>query len=159
MDPPGLYSRFPARGKVSWRTELAWTFPPRGALDDPARRDLNPQLDSAASTGYGGQRRAPALSSGTRRDQSQRQDETTPETTVPSRLFLLSLWRRGRGERVSPLRTPHSPGEIGRLYDWSGGVSRRLDPPPPKRLCAPFRLAEAWSQNLGDRGNSAHMRV
>ena len=26
-------------------------------------------------------------------------------------------------------------------------------------MLAPFRLAEAWSQNLGDRGNSAHMLV
>ena len=86
--------------------------PPRAALEDPARRDLNPQLDAAASTGYGGQRRAPARSSGTRRDQnqrqdetsSQRQDETRSEMTAPSRLFLLS-GVGGRGN-VSHLSAP-----------------------------------------------------
>ena len=34
-----------------------WTFPPRAALVNPIRCDLNPQLDAAANTGYGGSAR------------------------------------------------------------------------------------------------------
>jgi len=142
---------------MSWKPELSWTFPPRAALDDPARRDLNPQLDAAASTGYGGQRRAPACSSGMRRDQSQRRDETRnqrrDETRKPDDRAVPSIsslsCRRGQGGTC--LTSPHpsfTGGNRSSLQDWLGGVSGRLDPPPPKRLCFSWSSLEAhWLKN------------
>ena len=75
---------------------LVWTFPPRAALDDPARRDSNPQLNAAASTGHGGQRRAPARSSGTRRDSERQQRRQASDSRPDTRRQAIL---RGTGSR------------------------------------------------------------
>ena len=79
------------------------------------------------------------------RDETRASDKTRPapgrdqkrdDRAVPS-ISSLPLSCRGRGERVSPLRTPHSPGEIGRLSMIGRGACRGVSiPRPPKRLCS-----------------------
>ena len=94
-------------------------------------------LQAPGTEGSGGLQHTP-----TAHDETRASDETRPEKpddrAVPS---ISSLFSSGVGGRVSPLRTPHSQGEIGRLSMIGRGACRGVSIPRPlKRLCFSWSL-------------------